>query len=142
MLQELLGKGFEVIVSNNDVLYMDCGYDAWVGLGNNWCSPYHGWHEIYNQDYKQMGGAMHQGIIGAEAALFAETTDDQAMDGRYFPRVLALAERLWSDPITNYRAAEPRIIMQRERMVENGLRSEAVQPKWCRQNEGQCPYWG
>lgn len=88
-----------------------------------------------------MGGALHQGIIGAEATLFAEQADDQSIDGRFFPRVLALAERLWSDPSTDFRAAEPRLLLQRERIVENGIRAEALQPKWCRQNEGQCPNW-
>lgn len=140
-IERLLSRGYEVIMSNYDVLYLDCGYESWVGLGNNWCSPYSGWHEIYNQDYKQMGGAFSSGIIGVEGTMWAEQADDQTLDGRIFPRGIALAERLWSDPSTDFRAAEPRILLQRERFVENGFRAEALQPQWCRQNEGQCPYW-
>jgi hexosaminidase len=38
----LANKGYKMIFSNFDALYMDCGYSAWVGEGNNWCTPYNG----------------------------------------------------------------------------------------------------
>ena len=63
-IQMLLSKGYELIMSNYDVLYLDCGYESWTGLRNNWCSPYKGWHAIYNQDLKVMGGDRHTQIIG------------------------------------------------------------------------------
>lgn len=63
-IKNLLSKGYELIMSNYDVLYMDCGFESWIGEGNNWCPPYTGWHEIYNQDLKEMGGALHKQIIG------------------------------------------------------------------------------
>lgn len=138
-IKNLLSKGFELIMSNYDVLYLDCGYESWIGLGNNWCSPYSGWHNIYNQDLKVMGGERHSQIIGSEVALWSEQADDQSLDGRIWPRALALAERLWSDPSTTNREAEPRILLQRERLVENGIRAEMLQPEWCVQNEGSCP---
>ncbi len=34
--------GYRMIFSNYEATYMDCGYGAWVGEGNNWCSPYKG----------------------------------------------------------------------------------------------------
>lgn len=139
-MPNLLAKGFDVIIANYDVLYLDCGYESWTGLGNNWCSPYSGWHKIYEQDLKRMASGTGR-ILGSEAAIWSEQADDQSLDGRLFPRVIALAERLWSDPASGFRAAEPRILMQRERFVENGFRPEALQPVWCRQNEGQCPNW-
>ena len=37
-----------MIFSNYDALYLDCGYGAWVGEGNNWCSPYKGWLQLLN----------------------------------------------------------------------------------------------
>jgi hexosaminidase len=33
-------KGYKMIFSNYDALYLDCGFENYVGLGNNWCSPY------------------------------------------------------------------------------------------------------
>lgn len=139
-IQNLLSKGYELIMSNYDVLYLDCGYESWIGLGNNWCSPYSGWHKIYSQDLKIIGGRRHRQILGSEVALWSEQADEQSLDGRLWPRAIALAERLWSDPSTTFRAAEPRILLQRQRFVENGIRAERLQPEWCRQNEGKCPF--
>lgn len=138
----LLSKGYELIISNYDVLYLDCGYESWVGLGNNWCSPYSGWHKIYNQDLKGIGGARHRQILGSEVALWSEQADDQSLDGRLWPRAIAFAERLWSDPSTSFREAEPRILLQRQRFVHSGIRAEQLQPEWCLQNEGECPASG
>ena len=41
-LTNLINKGYKVIVSNYDALYLDCGYANWVKNGTNWCSPYKG----------------------------------------------------------------------------------------------------
>ena len=39
-IADLLGKGYRVIFSNYDAWYLDCGFGAWMGTGNNWCPPY------------------------------------------------------------------------------------------------------
>jgi hexosaminidase len=41
-IKVLADKGYKMILSNVDALYLDCGYGAWVGEGNNWCTPYKG----------------------------------------------------------------------------------------------------
>ena len=33
-------------MSNTDATYLDCGYGAWIGKGNNYCTPYKGSCEI------------------------------------------------------------------------------------------------
>lgn len=40
---ELLKLGYKVIFANVDALYLDCGFQAWLGNGHNWCSPIKGW---------------------------------------------------------------------------------------------------
>lgn len=77
--------------------------------------------------------------VGAEILLWAEQADDNTLDGRLWPRGIALAERLWSDPSVTFREIEPKILLQRQRFVENGLSSERLQPEWCLQNQGECP---
>lgn len=43
MISHIVNSGFDMIFSNADALYLDCGYGAWVGSeGQNWCSPYKG----------------------------------------------------------------------------------------------------
>ena len=51
-----------------------------------------------------------------------------------------MAERLWSDPIdTGWKEAEHRILEQRRRMaIFRNIHADAVQPEFCRQNDGFC----
>ena len=62
------------------------------------------------------------------------------MEAKVWPRTCAVAERLWSEPLdTTWKEAEPRILEQRRRMaVFRNIRADAVQPEFCRQNDGFC----
>ena len=42
-IKELAEAGYQLVFSNIDGAYLDCGYAGWVTDGNNWCSPYRGW---------------------------------------------------------------------------------------------------
>ncbi|EFN68976.1 Chitooligosaccharidolytic beta-N-acetylglucosaminidase [Camponotus floridanus] len=139
----LLHNNFTVIFSNYDALYLDCGFAAWVGDGLNWCSPYKGWQKIYDNSPLQIiknqgyGNKAHL-ILGGEAALWTEQADSTSIDSRLWPRSAAMAERLWSEPDSNWLHAEPRMLMQRERLVERGINADSLQPEWCLQNQGSC----
>ncbi|XP_055602211.1 chitooligosaccharidolytic beta-N-acetylglucosaminidase-like [Uranotaenia lowii] len=126
-------------MSNYDALYLDCGFSGWFDSSPNWCSPYIGWQKFYNNDLKPMGGEFGNQILGAEAALWLEQVDHHSLDIRIWPRTSALAERLWSDPAHGWQAAESRMLVHRERLAENGIAAESLQPLWCLQNEGDCP---
>jgi len=144
VIKELLDKNFRVIFSNYDALYFDCGYSSWVGEGNNWCSPYKGWQLVYDNSprelYRAQGGTPDKEhlILGGEAAMWSEQVDGAAVMHKLWPRASALAERLWSDPTTNWKQAELRMLDQRERLVQRGVNSDALQPEWCRHNEALC----
>ncbi|XP_050693934.1 chitooligosaccharidolytic beta-N-acetylglucosaminidase-like isoform X2 [Eriocheir sinensis] len=143
LIAELLNKGYRVIFSNYDALYFDCGFGAWVGEGNNWCSPYIGWQKVYDNDPHAIAlnltGSKHVNLIlGGEAALWTEQVDDSNMDTKLWPRASAMGERLWSNPSTGWRAAESRLIHHRQRLIQRGVPAERIQPQWCHQNEGLC----
>lgn len=138
-VQTLLENGFKLIISNYDALYLDCGFPGWVTDGLNWCAPYIGWQKVYENDLKDIGGSYSSQILGAEAALWSEQADEYTLDSRLWPRVSALAERLWSDPKTSWRDAESRLLIHREQLVQHGVQAELIQPQWCLQNEDQCP---
>lgn len=81
-------------------------------------------------------------VLGAEAALWTEQVDESSLDGRFWPRAAAMAERLWSNPDEDWQQAEYRMLAHRERLVQRGIQSEALEPQWCYQNEGFCPSQG
>jgi len=144
VISELINKGFRVIFSNSDAWYMDCGYGAWVGEGNNWCSPYKGWQVVYDnsprKSYRKQGGdpANEHLILGGEAAMWSEQVDGAAVMHKLWPRASALAERLWSDPTEGWKQAEIRMVSHREDLLLRGVSGDAIQPEWCNQNEGLC----
>ena len=140
-VQDILKRGFRIIVSNYDALYFDCGGAGWVNDGNNWCSPYIGWQKVYDNSLHHIAGDYHSLVLGAEAAIWSEQIDEFTLDNRFWPRASALAERLWSNPEKGqtWREAESRMLLHRERLVENEIGAEALQPEWCLQNENNCP---
>ncbi|XP_063848104.1 LOW QUALITY PROTEIN: chitooligosaccharidolytic beta-N-acetylglucosaminidase-like [Scylla paramamosain] len=143
LIAELLQKGYRLIFSNYDAWYLDCGFGAWVGEGNNWCSPYSGWQKVYDNSPHQMALNLTNStyanlILGGEAALWTEQVDDHNLDAKLWPRGAALAERLWTNPPTGWKQAEFRLIHHRQRLVKRGVLSERIQPQWCHQNEGLC----
>lgn len=95
-IQRVLKSGYKVIISNSDALYLDCGFGSWAYDGHIWCSPYHEWQKIYNNDLDAMGGEYKDQIIGASATLWSESIDKHSLDAKAWPRASALAERLWT----------------------------------------------
>lgn len=55
-ISELLQRGYRLILSNYDALYLDCGFAGWVTDGNNWCSPYIGWQKVYSNSPASIAG--------------------------------------------------------------------------------------
>ncbi|KAK3868632.1 hypothetical protein Pcinc_025995 [Petrolisthes cinctipes] len=142
-IARVLEEGYKVVFSNYDAWYLDCGAGAWVGEGNNWCSPYKGWQIVYtNSPYEiamdLTGNEYKDAILGGEAALWTEQTDDATVDAKLWPRGAALGERLWSNPSTSWYSAEPRFIHHRHRLMNRGIMADRIQPEWCHQNEELC----
>ena len=87
LIAELLQKGYRFIFSNYNVWYLDCGFGAWVGEDNNWCSPYSGWQKVYDNSPHQMALNLTKStyanlILGGEAALWTEQVDDHNLDAK------------------------------------------------------------
>lgn len=112
-LKNLLEKGYNIIMSNYDRLYLDCGFGSWVDNGHIWCSPYKAWHQIYDNDFRILANGYESQILGGIVCLWSNVNDEFAMDSRIWPRASALAERLWSEPSTTYKEANSRIFLHR-----------------------------
>jgi len=157
LIEELLRKQYRVIFTNWDSNYLDCGFGHWVKDGVNWCSPFKEWQKFYNAGPRRIADAAmskaagtpegvafpgesynREQLLGGEAAMWSEQVDENNLDSRVWPRTAALAERLWTDPDSDWKDAEIRFINHRQRLVERGVRADRVQPQWCHQNQGLC----
>ncbi|KAL5248679.1 hypothetical protein ACHWQZ_G017760 [Mnemiopsis leidyi] len=157
-LKEMLEKGYSVIMSNHNELYLDCGFGAWVGAGpNNWCSPFKSWHQIYMSDIRQWieeeevqitEAKAKEQVLGGETAIWTEQTSDSDIIYKVFPRTWAYAERLWSNPskgksgeLGSWEEAEERLSHFASLMKEKGrgtVLSNTMKPEYCLQNDGTC----
>ncbi|XP_046659208.1 chitooligosaccharidolytic beta-N-acetylglucosaminidase-like [Homalodisca vitripennis] len=122
---QLMDKGYRVIMATRDAWYLDHGF--WGR------TQYHSWRRAYDNRLPQ-----GRNMLGGEVAMWGELVDDHNLDAKVWPRATAAAERLWSDPTTTNRLAEDRLVEQRDRLVKRGLQPEAIQPRWCAQNQGGC----
>ena len=139
---EILSSGFKVILSHVDSWYLDCGFGNWKRSGEAACPPYKTWQTVYQHRPWASGALNVSLILGAEVCLWTEQVDELNLDSRLWPRAAAFAERLWSDLETiSYLVPEDvfvRFQLHRERMVDMGLRAEALSPMWCQHNPNKC----
>lgn len=143
-IADLYQQGYRLIISNFDSWYLDYGYGPWLNyIAGRPTRAYPSWHKIYENSPRKIIGRFNlkfnrRQILGGEAALWSEQVGDTGMQNKLWPRTAAFAERLWSDPDTDWKAAELRLIHHRQRLVERGIEADALQPEWCHQNEGLC----
>jgi hexosaminidase len=139
---ELIGKGYSVILSNTDYVYLDCGNAGFTNAGGYWCQPYHEWYHIYQyiadaqKKWKLTDEQLLKGVSGSETLIWTEMVDDQNLSQKLWPRSAALAEALWSNPQAGWYEASARMQQWRNTLVARGVAAEALQPFWCQQRDG------
>lgn len=99
----LIGQGYDVVLSNTDYVYLDCGNAGNGMAGGYWCQPYHEWQHVYQyiSDVTAKWGltqAELAHIQGSETLIWTEMVDDTSISQKLWPRSAALAEALWSNP--------------------------------------------
>ncbi|CAG0879770.1 unnamed protein product [Darwinula stevensoni] len=149
-IQHLLLNDFKIIMSNVDGSYLDCGYGHWVGPPDNlnWCKPYKSWQAFYENDFLTVALNLTAGlmtpenvtklVLGGEALMWSESVSEHSLEGKVWPRSAAAAERYWSNPEGGWVDAEWRMAHQTQRMIQLGIRTDAIKPEWCHQNSGLC----
>ncbi|KAF9360195.1 hypothetical protein BGX26_010195 [Mortierella sp. AD094] len=180
-IKALATKGYDIIVSSADFLYLDCGHGGWVpndprynvqappvlpkaiqdafdanpsdyspttvnygGAGASWCAPYKTWQRMYDFDFTQgltADEAKH--VLGGEAAMWSEQSDQVVVDSKVWPRTAAFGESLWSGNRNAQgwkRTTEltARIYDFRERLVSRGIGAAPLAPKYCLQHPHTC----
>lgn len=156
-----INEGFKVIFSNEDQWRLDCVANRFYGEKAESCSTEAPtWRNFYENSPLDMltslgvsnarstqlrsgqTNTIRDQVLGGEATLWSFDTDANGADAKSWPRVSAMAERLWTDPITPVNFAEDtavkRINIQRKRMADLGVRADPIQPQYCMQDESAC----
>ena len=120
-MKRVTGSGLSAVLST-------CWYLSHISFGEDWIKYYQCDPQNFN------GTAVEQSLVmGGHAALWAEYVDSTNFLTRYWPRVAAVAERLWSRASVNDTdAAMPRLHNFRCRMISRGIPAEPVEgPSFC-----------
>lgn len=156
--KKLVTAGHQVIDSNYNFWYLDCGRGQWINMDNgaafeqfypfnDWCGPTKSWALVYSHDPRAgLSEDEAKLVLGGEVAVWSESIDEQTIDSIIWPRAGAAGEVLWSgrvDPATGQNrsqlAAIPRLSEMRERLIARGLRPAALTQLWCTQaNPTEC----
>ncbi|KAJ2162972.1 Glucosamine-6-phosphate isomerase (Glucosamine-6-phosphate deaminase) (GNPDA) (GlcN6P deaminase) [Coemansia sp. RSA 552] len=147
-VEKAVELGYQVVSSNYDAYYLDCGHGAWLPNfdGNSWCDPFKTWMHVYAYDIAAniTDPQQQKLVLGAEVAAWSEQIDETNIDSRLWPRAAAMAETAWSgkkDASGHVRTTEEvasRLHEQRFRMVGRGIGASPLQPLWCARNPGAC----
>eukprot|EP00002_Diphylleia_rotans_P004356 TRINITY_DN13186_c0_g1_i1.p1 TRINITY_DN13186_c0_g1~~TRINITY_DN13186_c0_g1_i1.p1 ORF type:complete len:564 (+),score=117.28 TRINITY_DN13186_c0_g1_i1:46-1737(+) len=123
-LRSVLQAGYKSILSNYDAWYLDCGW-------GNWC-PYRTWQDMYNNEPFRdplITPSMQELLIGGEACLWFEQVDRTNALTKLFPRLSAVAERLWSpSQVNDVKEAKVRLLQHRCHLMRRGVDTEPLEP--------------
>jgi hexosaminidase len=113
-------------------------------------ASHYGWVDTWKTFYKNEPYAIanfteqeKKLLLGGEACMWSEAVDDANFDSRVFPRVLAVAERLWSpqDVTIIDSLTYARLNHHRCNMVRRGVMGGPVSPGYCDAVYGKKMSW-
>jgi len=111
--------GYRVIASPSNYWYLNNAANTWKVMYS------------YDPTVGLATEATHF-VIGGEAAMWGETVDDTNLVSTVYPRLAAVAERLWSGiDVVDLTDAERRLLIQRCRMLARGFAASPVKPGYC-----------
>lgn len=142
IVPKLIQKGYDVVLSNTDYAYLDCGAAGFTQPGGYWCQPYHEWQHLYEyladvSNLWGLGEDQMTHVLGSETLLWSELIDTNNLEQKMWPRTAALAEALWgrtnTDHSSSWYNADPRMQHWRSVLLQRGIQAEPLQTYWCQQ---------
>ncbi|KAI8063895.1 glycoside hydrolase superfamily [Gongronella butleri] len=160
-------KGYDVVSSQWDYFYLDCGHGGWVGndtryisptqqstpadtfnyggVGGSWCAPYKSWQRVYTYDPSYGVKKTDKGkVLGTEVCLWSEQSDPHTVDSKLWPRSAAAAEITWSGAYDKkgerrtLGAVQPRFQDWTLHLQARAIGAAPISPKFCTLYPGTC----
>jgi len=127
------------IFSPYDFLYLDCGYENPYGW-NAWCGDFKTWTKMYNFEPTNYS-IPESKILGAEACAWAELINEDNIENKLWPRVVALAAILW-EPRRNKDADLVNLVKSltefNKKLNQIGIRTSPITGHYCELNSHEC----
>eukprot|EP01017_Pseudomicrothorax_dubius_P042307 TRINITY_DN6892_c0_g1_i1.p1 TRINITY_DN6892_c0_g1~~TRINITY_DN6892_c0_g1_i1.p1 ORF type:complete len:526 (-),score=144.36 TRINITY_DN6892_c0_g1_i1:157-1734(-) len=123
----------EVILSPLDQFFLACGYSRLV---ENFECGFRSWLSFYDYNPEIYFGANVAKVRGAEMIATGSVFGEESIINLLFPRMIGLAERLWTR--RNAGNVAERVIAQRKRLLARGIHFGPVTNAFCEANVGKC----
>jgi hexosaminidase len=158
-LAKIINRGYKLIFSNADAWSFDCGFNSGLAPPIGLAPPqfqhqpflpscggdFKTWKTIYDNDPMNIAATHHNNetaafaqVLGGAGTMWSTETDEMTLEPKLWPRASALAERLWTNPTQSWREAAPRLDAHRDRLMQRGVRAEAIRPEWCFHHRVEC----
>lgn len=115
-IADVVEQGNPLVHAASDYFYLDCGAGGWLGdfLGASWCdyvsyavlppssltvadSLACRWQQMYSFDpTANMTASQAESVLGGQANLWSEQTDETNLEEVVWPRAAAMAEVFWT----------------------------------------------
>uniref|UniRef100_A0A7S3ISS2 beta-N-acetylhexosaminidase n=1 Tax=Strombidium inclinatum TaxID=197538 RepID=A0A7S3ISS2_9SPIT len=150
VLKKYCQEGSQMIQSATRYYYLDCGDENPFLSPPNFCTTFESWKTIYLQDIITASPGMPEecdnSFTGASVQLWSEKINKNTMMAKLFPRALALAERLWSNPTIpasndgeEWIPAQMRLRLVNDfNLMNKCLEVAPMQPEFCLKNPAIC----
>jgi len=112
-LTKAIKQGFRTVSSSD--YYLNVGFDYSEGQVQ--------WTDIYKNDPmpKNLSTSEQKLMLGAEACIWAEQVNEYNIDQRVWFRTNVLAERLWTNKMSDNTDVVTRVMKQNCRLLQRGI---------------------
>lgn len=153
----VLQKGYNVIISNDDILNLSGEYNPAAvpppvvnstTVAEVYDDKNSRYKKIYYNDPLQLiknvtlntipESKLKKQILGAEVELWSDGVDGNTVDAILWPSCSVFGERLWSDSSMDWTDAKNRLLFHRQRMTLRNISADALESVWCLQHPSKC----
>lgn len=126
----------KVVLSNYNVAYLDVGYGN--RFGGDYLTSIETWKTMY--DLNTQIPNIKATIVGAEALLWSELSNDNTHHQKMWPRAGSVIERVWNRNVQtgNYAAIVNRLAEQGRRLTARGIPAMPVTVELCERYAENC----
>lgn len=154
--KDLTSRGYSILSSIYTDWYLDIGQSQWLSYFDDNAKvsnpvpkvdprvspPMYSWQKMYDAEPTSgLEASLHKFVLGGEAAMWCEVTDANNIHTVIFPRLFAVAERLWS-PMTEASKLSPWTIRRLDVFIRHlnwrDCKIPPIRPQFCSMFPDQC----
>lgn len=125
----------KIVLSPSDYLYLNSGQGFITG---NPLGHFSTWRQIYENFTVFPTGVERERILGAEALLWGEVSNEETLDTGLWMRASAFAERVWSEQKSKTSDIITRLVAVAKELNKLGVATSPLVSEYCEWHADEC----